>query len=298
MIIDRQQSDRRPKLRIFVSNLKLARFRSSMAVVPPKELSKVKFICEYDGSRYSGWAKAPTNPKKSIYEEIEQAWRKLFPTTSFLSIKSSSRTDAGVHALGQVVTIESDIIFGNVPVLSSSTSSSAHLLQAQSSNAENIQSMPRPLTKKQQKRVDRQHRKTHINSTPGTAEELYKRINSFLPEDIVFKSSKAVSLDFSAKDHSLRRMYRYEILSHPIRPAIGRNYVWYLKHSLDLDKMTKAAAMFVGTHNMASFCPNFYLPEDSSKHVKKIDQVRDLNKISNILNNFCDCDCVLFVLGV
>jgi tRNA pseudouridine38-40 synthase len=220
-----------------------------------ENLSKLKLILEYDGANYSGWAKAPTNPKPSIQEKIEKSWKTLFNQTTFLSIKSSSRTDAGVHALGQVVTIESDIIFGDI---------SAMKTERVKIDKKSKNSHPN----------GKPNRRQNIDPTPGTAEEAFKRLNSFLPDDIVFRSSKLVHLDFSAKDHSRRRMYRYEILNHSNRSAIGRQYHWYIKHSLDISLMSKAAEMMIGTHNMSCFVAKPYIPQDLNKVIKKIETVR------------------------
>jgi len=64
----------------------------------------VALILEYDGSNYHGsqWqANAPT-----IQGEIEKALKKL--TGERTRIKAASRTDAGVHARGQVVSFRMD----------------------------------------------------------------------------------------------------------------------------------------------------------------------------------------------
>lgn len=61
--------------------------------------ARIILIIEYDGSNYHGsqlQANAPT-----IQEEIEKALKKL--TGERIRIKTASRTDAGVHARGQVV---------------------------------------------------------------------------------------------------------------------------------------------------------------------------------------------------
>jgi tRNA pseudouridine(38-40) synthase len=226
---------------------------------PSKPRTKLKVIVEYDGKDYSGWAKSPSNPKPSIQEKVEAAWLRLFPQTTFLGVKTASRTDSGVSALGQVITIESDIIFGETEALTSTDRGT-------------------PSDRRKAKKLARHHGtlgyRNDINSSPGTAEELYKRINSFLPDDIVFKSSKLVPLSFSAKDHSKRRMYRYEILSDSIRPAIGRHHVWWIKHPLNVEEMVKTAKMYEGTHDMACFCPKSYQPEDASETMKTIEMVR------------------------
>ena len=61
-------------------------------------------IVEYDGTLYSGFQYQ--NDAKSIQEEIETAIA-LF-TGEAVRIKAAGRTDAGVHALGQVVAFDTD----------------------------------------------------------------------------------------------------------------------------------------------------------------------------------------------
>ncbi len=58
----------------------------------------VKIKVEYDGTNYSGWQKQEN--ARTIQGEIEQALAKI--TGDKIDIFASGRTDAGVHALGQV----------------------------------------------------------------------------------------------------------------------------------------------------------------------------------------------------
>jgi len=62
----------------------------------------LRLIVAYDGSRYNGWQEQPGLP--TIQGSMEQALEK------FLGVKTravaSGRTDAGVHAIGQVVSVE------------------------------------------------------------------------------------------------------------------------------------------------------------------------------------------------
>jgi tRNA pseudouridine38-40 synthase len=57
-----------------------------------------KIAIEYDGSRYHGWQRQKNDP--TIQEEIEKAV--LAITGQKVSLTGSGRTDAGVHAYGQV----------------------------------------------------------------------------------------------------------------------------------------------------------------------------------------------------
>lgn len=64
---------------------------------------------QYDGSSFSGYELQPG--KKTVRGELQRALNKVFKTK--VKTVSASRTDAGVHALGQVVSFE---IENKIPV--------------------------------------------------------------------------------------------------------------------------------------------------------------------------------------
>ena len=64
---------------------------------------RLKLTLEYAGTRYSGW-QAQQNAR-TVQGEIEKAIREATNTTRF-ELYGSGRTDAGVHALGQVAHLE------------------------------------------------------------------------------------------------------------------------------------------------------------------------------------------------
>lgn len=61
-------------------------------------MKNIKIVIEYDGTRYCGWQRQKNGV--SIQETIEKAIEKV--TGEKIEIIGSSRTDAGVHAKGQV----------------------------------------------------------------------------------------------------------------------------------------------------------------------------------------------------
>lgn len=67
-------------------------------------MTTVKLIVEYDGTAYAGWQRQPDQP--TIQEALETAVRDL--TQIKVSIVGAGRTDAGVHALGQVASFRID----------------------------------------------------------------------------------------------------------------------------------------------------------------------------------------------
>src|SRR5262245_37550362 len=62
-----------------------------------------KLTLAYDGANFSGWQWQPG--RRTVQEEFERAWREI--TGETVRVTASGRTDAGVHAAGQVVGVES-----------------------------------------------------------------------------------------------------------------------------------------------------------------------------------------------
>lgn len=65
---------------------------------------RIKLKIEYDGTGYSGWQRQENAP--SIQQTIEDALSELLGEKT--SITGAARTDAGVHALGQIAHFDSD----------------------------------------------------------------------------------------------------------------------------------------------------------------------------------------------
>ncbi len=63
-----------------------------------KEPRRIKLTVSYDGTAYAGWQRQINGP--SIQEALEKALFSL--TGETVAVTGASRTDAGVHALGQV----------------------------------------------------------------------------------------------------------------------------------------------------------------------------------------------------
>jgi len=64
-----------------------------------------KLTVQYDGSRYKGWQRLG-NGENTIQDKIEQVLSKMLGQE--IEIVGSSRTDAGVHALGQIANFKTD----------------------------------------------------------------------------------------------------------------------------------------------------------------------------------------------
>jgi tRNA pseudouridine38-40 synthase len=65
---------------------------------------KVRLTLEYDGTAFRGWAAQPG--QRTVEGTLREALGALYPVWGGLAV--AGRTDAGVHALGQVVSFDAD----------------------------------------------------------------------------------------------------------------------------------------------------------------------------------------------
>jgi tRNA pseudouridine38-40 synthase len=75
---------------------------SEPTLYPESGFLRVRIDLAYDGTNYAGWAKQPD--QRTIQEEIETALAKI--TQSHIETIVAGRTDAGVHASGQVIHVD------------------------------------------------------------------------------------------------------------------------------------------------------------------------------------------------
>src|SRR5439155_8856641 len=87
--------------------------------------------------------------------------------------------------------------------------------------------------------------------TPLPAESLRRRLNDELPADINILAAKEVPHRFHARHDAVGRRYLYQIARR--RTAFAKPYVWWVKDSIDADRMGGAAQAFVGMKDFAAF---------------------------------------------
>ena len=80
-------------------------------------MKRILLTIAYDGTNYSGWQKQKDEAVITVEGELTKALRLLFRNPALECI-GASRTDAGVHALGQraVIDVETSIPAEKIPL--------------------------------------------------------------------------------------------------------------------------------------------------------------------------------------
>jgi tRNA pseudouridine38-40 synthase len=156
-------------------------------------MPRIALGIEYDGSAFRGWQSQES--AVGIQSVVESALAAVADHP--VEVMAAGRTDAGVHALMQVVHFDTD--------------------------------------------AQRSDRAWTLGAT------------SNLPKQISVLWARGVSDAFHARYSAQSRSYRYYILNRPIRPAIGADYVSWVREPLDADRMHRAAQLLLGEHDFTSF---------------------------------------------
>jgi len=200
----------------------------------------IKLTIAYDGSRYLGWQRLKDS-EKTIQGKLEDVLSKLLECA--IEISGAGRTDAGVHAKGQVANFQVDETYLEEKICQSAG-------------------------------TWREHFKKELPS--GKADEwlcsaLQTYMNHYLPEDIVVLQAEVMPERFHSRLSATGKWYRYRIRNQKVSDVFSRKYVHHVTETLDIAAMQKAANILVGTQD--------FLPYSSLKKTKK-STVRTIRNIS------------------
>jgi len=93
--------------------------------------------------------------------------------------------------------------------------------------------------------------------SPLGAGSILSGLNGLLPEDVYIHSAEEMPGEFNARHDAKERAYRYFIATR--QAAIGRQYEWVVKYSLNIGAMNTVAGQILGDQDFESFCK--YEPE-------------------------------------
>lgn len=178
--------------------------------------TRLRLDLAYDGSNFTGWAKQPGI--RTVQGELEAALATVFrrygpPPT----LTVAGRTDAGVHATGQVAHVD--------------------------------------LTAEQLRHLAAPHGRGAKSAEPTAA--LAKRVNGIagLKSDVYVSRVSVAPAGFDARFSPIWRRYEYRIADarSERNPLLRGHTLWY-PATLDLDAMNVAAGELAGLHDWAAYC--------------------------------------------
>jgi tRNA pseudouridine38-40 synthase len=145
---------------------------------------------------------------------VQDVLNKTFKNTFFqpISITGASRTDAGVHALCQVIGLQTPLDL-----------SGAKLRQVWNDN---------------------------------------------LPKDILIKNLDRCSSVFNPRVNVLEKIYQYDFSLDKLPPFDAR-YCLFFNKKIDIEKLYRLPAVFIGQHDFRSFCTG----DDADSTIKTIDDI-------------------------
>lgn len=180
----------------------------------------------YDGTDFAGWAIQPR--LRTVQGVLENAFAKMLSNTGEPPrLVVAGRTDAGVHAAGQVAHVD--------------------------------------LTEEQLVKLARRHERRLIEGegVPVAAfvetvgEMIARRINGFLGvyRDVVIHRATPADDGFDARFSAVWRRYRYRIADEEsAKDPMARRSTTWVSTTLDVDRLNAAAELLVGLHDFAAYC--------------------------------------------
>lgn len=84
-------------------------------------------------------------------------------------------------------------------------------------------------------------------------EELFRKLNQELPEDIRIKKAELMKNGFHARYNARGKCYEYTIDTRQKADVFQRKYTFHYPEKLDLEKMQRAADLLIGLHDFAGY---------------------------------------------
>lgn len=157
-------------------------------------MRNIQLLIAYNGKNYSGWQMQSQDI--TIQEEIEKALSKICKNK--IKITGAGRTDAGVHARGQVANFLTD-----------------------------------------------------ADSIPP--EKFSVALNSLLPNGIRILESFLTTDSFNARHDAVKRVYEYNLTNVDALMPWERDFSFYVRDCLNIEKLNNIASVLVGIHDFSAF---------------------------------------------
>lgn len=174
---------------------------------------RLRLDLSYDGTDFAGWAVQPG--LRTVAGVLTGALRTVLRHDVRAVV--AGRTDAGVHATGQVAHVDVD------PLVLATLKPRDHAQDPDRAGAARV--------------------------------GLRRRLSGLLPPDLRVRDVTEAPVGFDARFSALRRHYRYRIgtAEWGVEPA-HRRFVLARRRTLDVEAMELAARALVGLHDFRAFC--------------------------------------------
>lgn len=187
---------------------------------PADEIVRLRLGIAYDGTDFKGWSSQPR--LRTVQGVLEQALATLFRREGVAPrLTVAGRTDAGVHALGQVAHLD-------VP-------------------AGALAAVARP------RRGD-----SSGGGADDRARVLRRRLTGILgasDADVVLTGATVAPDGFDARFSAIWRRYEYRVADDAaVRDPLARHRTVWFPRTLDVAAMDAAARSLTGFHDFAAFC--------------------------------------------
>ena len=141
-----------------------------------------------------------------------------------------------------------------------------------------------------------------INFKTGKDLDIYRilwSVNSLLPDDIVIKKIEKVGPSFDARRDARLREYSYFIVNKKYQSVFLKKYSILITRELDIRLMRKAARMFLGVKDFASFCNPDCLGSNTVREIKRftVEKTKDDLVIFKIAANSFLYNMVRIIAG-
>jgi tRNA pseudouridine38-40 synthase len=114
----------------------------------------------------------------------------------------------------------------------------------------------------------------HLDIITGIPPEtLRRRINDALPSDIHVLKIELAQRKFHARHDAVARSYLYQISRR--RTAFAKNFVWWVRDDLDLNRMRQTAERFAGLKDFRSFTDDSADEKSTVVAIERIEMAED-----------------------
>jgi tRNA pseudouridine38-40 synthase len=194
-------------------------------VLPPQ--IRLRLDLSYDGTEFSGWARQPQ--LRTVAQVVEDALATVLRLEEPPVLTVAGRTDAGVHAIGQV----------------------AHVDVPSPVDAD----VPSPVDADVQSPVDADVPSRVDADVPSPIDTVVvqRRLRGVLPDDVSLRALQIAPAGFHARFAALGRHYVYRIADGVSNPLRRRDTASWSRR-LDVEAMQAAATSLLGEHDFAAYC--------------------------------------------